>query len=45
MESDAEERMKVWKMIGIGTNGLHYSGLGYFYCDEFDSIQEIELEN
>lgn len=45
METDIDERMEIWRMIGIGTNGLHYSGSGYYFCGELDSIKDIELDD
>lgn len=43
MDRDVDERMEVFAAEGQGTDGNIYSGIAYYFCDEFDKIEDIEL--
>lgn len=43
LESDPEERMKVYKTTGVDSKGNTYTGSAYFFSDELDEIRDIEL--
>lgn len=42
VDNDPEERMVVRAAEGFDANGKHYMGIAYFYCDECESIKDIE---
>lgn len=42
LERDPEERMEVYIALGEGNDGKKYKGSAVFFCDELDSIDDIE---
>lgn len=42
LERDTEERMEVYICTGEGNDGKKYKGDAVFFCDELDSIDDIE---
>lgn len=42
--SDPEERMEGFKATGTGDDGKNYVASAAFFCDELDSIDDIEEE-
>jgi hypothetical protein len=42
LESDPEERMKIYIAIGIDKDGKEYKGNAIFICDELEKIEHIE---
>lgn len=45
LEYDPEERMRVFKGIGLDKEGRKYTGSIYYTHGVFDEIKDIELEN
>lgn len=43
VESDNEERMKVYSTTGVDVSGNTYTGSAFFYADIFEEIKYIEL--
>lgn len=42
LDEDVDERMKVYVCLGYDERGNKYSGIATFFCDELESIQDIE---
>lgn len=43
LQKDPEERMEVYLAYGQDEKGRRYAGNAYFFCDEFEGVDEIEL--
>lgn len=42
LESDPEEREKIYSACGIDSNGTQYIGSAVFVCDELQCVRDIE---
>lgn len=42
LDSDPEERMKVYDAAGTDAEGNNYSGSAYFFAGEFEQMEGIE---
>lgn len=43
IESDPDERMKVYRAEGEGSDGNTYSGSAYYFAGTFEEIKDIDL--
>lgn len=42
LDHDSEERSATYECRGYDANGIQYSGIAEFSCDELESITDIE---
>lgn len=43
IERDSEERFRAEILIGSDNSGKMYSAIGEFFCDELETIRDLEL--